>query len=116
MRTVPALGGSAIVIMVLSGCAGPRTVSSPGPSSPATAYHLYAADGSPASSLRLYEAGTGSMVRELPMGTPSPDWSRLYTVSTGPGQSTPAAAVRARPLALPILAATFHALTQGDEA
>lgn len=88
MRTVPALAGSAIVLMVLSGCAGLRTVSSPGPSSPATGYHLYAADGSPASPLRLYEAGTGSVVRELPMGTPSPDWSRLYTVSTGPGQST----------------------------
>lgn len=87
MRTVPALAGSAIVLALLSGCASVRPVSTSASVSPASGYRLYTADGSPASPLRLVDAATGTVVRELPMGTPAPDWSHVYTVSPGPERS-----------------------------
>jgi hypothetical protein len=86
MPRLRSLGGGAIVITVLSACAGVRAVTTPPPSSLASGYRLYAADASPASPLRLYEASTGSVVRELPMGAPSPDWSRVYTISSASGK------------------------------
>jgi hypothetical protein len=88
MRRLRALGGSMTLMVVLTACAGVRAIGSPPSLSPASGYRLYAADGSPASPLLLYDASTGSVVRELPRGTPAPDWSRLYTVSSRPGQST----------------------------
>lgn len=87
MRTVPALAGSALVLAILSGCAAVQPVSPSSSLSPAAGYRLYTADGSSASPLRLVDAATGAVVRELPMGTPAPDWSHLYTVSPGEGRS-----------------------------
>jgi hypothetical protein len=53
------------------------------PAGPA-AYQLYAAGGS---SILVFDARTGDMVRELPAGVPSPDWSVLYTATPARGQT-----------------------------
>ncbi|HKV30289.1 MAG TPA: hypothetical protein VJT14_04650 [Candidatus Dormibacteraeota bacterium] len=34
-----------------------------------------------AETVKVLDAGTGTVERELPLGTPAPDWSRYYTVS-----------------------------------
>ena len=52
------------------------------PLQPAAAgYRLFLAEGMNATGVTVRDSGTGAVERHLPFGTPSPDWSRYYTVS-----------------------------------
>lgn len=82
MNPVKSLGAAAVATFLLSACGTP-TASAPvsnGEGGPA--YRLYAVDmrgeGAPFSVL---DGTTGQVTRSLPLGTPSPDWSRLYALS-----------------------------------
>ena len=39
-------------------------------------------------SVKVLDSGTGSIVREMPIGTPAPDWSRYYLVTQLTGNAT----------------------------
>jgi len=70
----------ALVVLVLAGC-GYRDTINPPVNSP-TGYMLYLQGAAPGSAhqVAVINLATGQRVRELPVGTPSPDWSRLYTI------------------------------------
>ena len=80
MSPLKSLGAAAMAAFLLSSCGTP-SASAPAKSS-ASGYRLYAVDmrreGAPISVL---DATTGKLQRTLPMGTPSPDWSRLYVLA-----------------------------------
>jgi hypothetical protein len=66
--------------LLLSACAA-RTSVTPLTSSP-VGYSLYYIDAqSLANRINVVDTGSGRLVRTLPLGTPSPDWSRLFAVS-----------------------------------
>lgn len=70
----------ALAILALAGC-GYRDAINPPVGSP-TGYNLYLQGAAPGSDhqVSVINLATGQKVRQLPMGTPSPDWSRLYTI------------------------------------
>jgi hypothetical protein len=69
----------AVALLVLAGCGYRDTSVNPPVSSP-TGYALYLAAPGAAKQMAVINAGTGQPLRQLPIGTPSPDWSRLYAV------------------------------------
>lgn len=79
MNLRKSLGAGALTFL-LSAC-GTQAVSTPAVGA-ATAYRLYGVDmrgeGAPIS---LLDGETGQLLRSFPLGTPSPDWSRLYVLS-----------------------------------
>jgi hypothetical protein len=72
MRQVHVL---AIGVLVLLGCAGQPAAAPPADHG---SYRLYLRD---YSAIGVAEAPSGKLLRTLPAGVPSPDWSRVYTVS-----------------------------------
>jgi hypothetical protein len=76
------------IVLVLTGCG--RSVSAP----PAVAgYRLILDEGFGGASehLTIRESGSGAIERELPIGTPAPDWSRYYVVTALTGSTRLAA-------------------------
>ncbi|HYM50557.1 MAG TPA: hypothetical protein VET65_08270 [Candidatus Limnocylindrales bacterium] len=96
MRSIRRLAGLAFAALILNGCTGGTPVSTSASVAPsgappaAAAYRLYVADGSTAA-FRLIDARSGQVVRDLPMGAPAPDWSRLYVISQEGGRPALAA-------------------------
>jgi len=90
------LGGALLGLIPACGPAGDRaapTASAPAAISspvPAPGYRLFVHDGYGRSPqvLRIIDAGSGKVERELPLGIPSRDWSRLYTVESSDANGT----------------------------
>lgn len=74
IRWIPALA-----LLALAGCGYRDTSLTPPVGSP-TGYSLYLASTGVDQQLAVISLGTGQKVRQLPVGTPSPDWTRLYAV------------------------------------
>jgi hypothetical protein len=54
----------------------------------ASGYRLFLEQGyNDAQQITVFDSGTGTVERQLPIGTPAPDWSRYYTVSALGGSS-----------------------------
>jgi hypothetical protein len=71
-------GLALLAVIALTACG--RSVST----SPATAgYRIFLEEGFSGGSERITvrDSGTGALERELPLGTPAPDWSRYYTMT-----------------------------------
>jgi hypothetical protein len=67
-----------VALVALSACGRPASTS------PATAgYRIFLEEGFNGGSERITvrDSGSGALERQLPLGTPSPDWSRYYTVT-----------------------------------
>ncbi len=79
---------AAAALLALAGC-GYRDTVIPPVSSP-TGYMLYLQAAAPGSAhqVAVISLATGQRVRELPVGTPAPDWSRLYTIVDQSQKST----------------------------
>ncbi len=76
IRGMAAVAASAIV---LTGCATTSSVSTA--AAQTSGYVLYARNAQLANApLDVIDAATGRVEQSLPVGTPSPDWSRLYAV------------------------------------
>ena len=79
--------GAAAIALLLAACATQATQAPAGQGAPA--YRLYALDmrgeGAPISVL---DGTTGRLIRTLPLGTPSPDWSRLYSLTHQQAKTT----------------------------
>ncbi len=71
---------------------GPSASSGGATASPPAApgYRLYVEDGygQRLRTLRVVDAGSGKVERELPFGVPAPDWSSLYAVASEAGKTT----------------------------
>jgi hypothetical protein len=80
------LAGMTVLLVSLTACG---RLAEPTPTPPLVANpgqdRLYVRDG--AQGLAVIDAGTGRKERALPMGLPAPDWSALYTLSYGNGQT-----------------------------
>jgi DNA-binding beta-propeller fold protein YncE len=71
----------ALLILTMSVLAACGRISS---SHPATGgYRIFLESGfsNTVETVKVLDSGTGTVERELPLGTPAPDWSRYYTVS-----------------------------------
>ncbi len=81
MTTVRSLAAAAATVL-LAGCATSSGGASPSSTGAAGGYRLYAVDTQVGNApISVIDAATGHLERTLPVGTPSPDWSRLYAVS-----------------------------------
>jgi outer membrane lipoprotein SlyB len=86
MTTARALTAAAISTVLLAGCA---TASGAAPTTIKGGYRLYAVDTQVGNApISVIDAATGHLERTLPVGTPSPDWSRLYVVSSVGSRTT----------------------------
>jgi DNA-binding beta-propeller fold protein YncE len=87
MRTRRLVLAGSLSTLLLTGCASGAGVTPV--TSAATGYSLYYIDAQVGNSpIHVIDAGTGRAERTLPVGTPSPDWSRLYAVSYDAGRTT----------------------------
>jgi hypothetical protein len=75
------VAGGAFLSVLLSGCGGT------GVAAPGAAYRLYVLAHGQVGQFRLMDGATGRLDKRLPLGTPAPDWSRLYTVAHRSGQT-----------------------------
>lgn len=86
MRTVLRIAGAAGMAGVLASCAPSASKIGPTPKAPANSnYVLYARDGH--HQIEAVDASTGTVLRRLPLGTPAPDWSRLYVAVQQSGKT-----------------------------
>lgn len=70
---------AAISTVMLAGCATATAVT---PATTAAGYRLYAVDTQVGNApISVIDSASGRLERTLPVGTPSPDWSRLYALS-----------------------------------
>jgi hypothetical protein len=75
-----------LTVSILTACGGANATTNPG-----TAGYLIFLEGgfsNAGESVKVVDSGTGTVVRELPIGTPAADWSRYYVVTqlTGSAQ------------------------------
>jgi DNA-binding beta-propeller fold protein YncE len=75
----------ALLILTISVLAACGRASSTHPA--AGGYRIFLESGfsNGAETVKVLDSGTGTIERELPLGTPAPDWSRYYTVSQSAG-------------------------------
>lgn len=88
VRSILRLACATAATIALASCAGAPVATRIGPTPKAPAgshYVLYARDGH--DQIQVVDAATGSVLRQLPLGTPAPDWSRLYVVSQRSGKT-----------------------------
>jgi hypothetical protein len=75
-----------LAVSILTACGRANATTHPG----AAGYLIFLEGGfsNAGESVKVLDSGTGSVVRELPIGTPAADWSRYYVVTqlTGSGQ------------------------------
>ncbi|MDQ6709320.1 MAG: hypothetical protein M3Z11_02045 [Candidatus Dormibacteraeota bacterium] len=84
IRGIPIVAASAIL---LTGCA--TTAGSPTSTARTSGYVLYARNAQLGSApLDVIDAATGRTERSLPIGTPSADWSRIYSLAHGVKRTT----------------------------
>jgi len=89
MTTARSLAAATVTTVLLAGCA---TASGAPPPATTGGYRLYAVDTQVGSApISVIDAATGHLERTLPVGTPSPDWSRLYVLSHQQQKTTLAA-------------------------
>jgi hypothetical protein len=74
------LAGVAFVSVLLSGC-GETSLAPP------AGYRLYVLDQANLGQFHVIDASSGRLEQGLPIGTPAPDWSRLYTVAHKSGRT-----------------------------
>lgn len=74
------LAGVAFVSVLLSGC-GETSLA------PAAGYRLYVLDQANLGQFHVIDASSGRLEQGLPIGTPAPGWSRLYTVAHKSGRT-----------------------------
>ena len=68
-----------LTVSILTACGRTSSTSHPA----AGGYRLFLESGfsNNVETVKVLDSGTGTVERELPLGTPAPDWSRYYTVS-----------------------------------
>ena len=68
-----------VTVSILTACGRASSTSHPA----AGGYRIFLESGfsNNAQTVKVVDLGTGTVERELPLGTPAPDWSRYYTVS-----------------------------------
>lgn len=96
VRVRAVLLASSLLFVSACGSTGERggpSASSGGASalpSAAAGYHLYVKEGygQRLQTLRVVDAASGRVERELPLGVPAPDWSSLYVVASEGGKTT----------------------------
>lgn len=87
MRTRRLVLAASLSMMLLTGCAATTTGATP-LTSAGSGYSLYYIDAQVGNGpIHVVDAATGRSERTLPVGTPSPDWSRLYAVSYDAGRT-----------------------------
>jgi len=75
-----------LTVSILTACG--RASATTHPAAPGYLIFLEGGFSNAGESVKVLDSGTGSVVRELPIGTPAPDWSRYYVVTqlTGSAQ------------------------------
>ena len=78
----------ALVIIAVAGLAACGRASSTHPAAPGYLIFLEGGFSNGGETVKVLDSGTGTVVRELPIGTPASDWSRYYIVTqlTGSAQ------------------------------
>jgi DNA-binding beta-propeller fold protein YncE len=74
-----------VAVSILAACGRAGATSHPA----AGGYRIFLESGfsNNAETVKVVDPGTGTVERELPLGTPAPDWSRYYTVTQSAGSA-----------------------------
>jgi hypothetical protein len=68
-----------LTVAILTACG--RNNANPAPGAPGYLIFLEGGFSNSGETVKVLDSGTGAIVRELPIGTPTADWSRYYTVT-----------------------------------